>query len=165
MKSNESRKHNIDLVFLIVLFLIFTFSSMSVVLVGINSYRGVVEAAESNASARAAVAYIREVVHQNDVNGGVVLCEFDGRNAIGIDLGNDYCMYIYENDHNLMELYTKAGASVSADAGESIMEVQQLEFSRIDDNVISISVTDSLGTHEKVLISTKSSKEKGADSL
>ncbi|MCF0130977.1 MAG: DUF4860 domain-containing protein [Pseudobutyrivibrio sp.] len=158
MKLKKAQRHSVDLVFLIVLFLIFTFSSVSVILVSINSYKAVVEAGEENSSARTAVAYVREVIHQNDSNGGVGLCTFENRSAIGIDIGNDYMLYIYEYDKHLMELYAKVGAPVSVEAGEAVMEVQSFEVTEPEANIINISVVDNMGNYEKVVISTKSEK-------
>ena len=82
--ENKVKKHSMDIIFLMVLFLIFTFSAVSVLLMAVNSYRSVVYANEENANTRTAVAYVREQVRANDNAGAIEIGNFDGTKAIKI---------------------------------------------------------------------------------
>ena len=156
MNKSRVRKHNIDIMFLMILFLIFTFSAVSVLLMAVNSYRSVVYANEENANARTAIAYIREKIRQNDKAGAIQVGSFDGVDAIKIASEDEIVVYIYCYDGYLMEMEAKEGAEVTADFGNKIMEVQDLEISGNENQLIEVKVTDSAGREQSVSIAVKS---------
>ena len=156
MSKAKSRKHNIDIMFLMVLFLVFTFSAVSVLLMAVNSYKSVVHANEENANARTAIAYVREKVRQHDSASAVGLTVLDGCDAIKLSEENDTALYIYWYEGYLMELTVKEGASVTADFGNKIMEISEMEISCENNQLIRINVEDSSGNSEHVLIGVKS---------
>ena len=140
-----------------VLFLIFTFSAVSVLLMAVNSYRSVVFANEANSNARTAIAYIREEVRQHDNDGAVTLDTFDGIDCIKMSEGSGYNLYIYEYQGFLMELEAKDGAGATADFGNKIMEVSNITFAQGNNaNTINIQIEDSLGNTQDVVIGIKS---------
>jgi hypothetical protein len=139
-----------------VLFLIFTFSAVSVLLMAVNSYRSVVLANEANSSARTAIAYIREEVRQHDAEGAVSLDTFDGVDCIKMSEGSGFNLYIYEYDGYLMELEAKDTAGATADFGNKIMEVNSISFSQGENGTINVQLEDSLGAKQDVVISIKS---------
>ncbi len=157
MKKGRLRKHNIDIMFLMVLFLIFTFSAVSVLLMAVNSYRSVVYANESNANARTAIAYIREEVRQHDADGAISLDTFDGTDCIKMEISDEYNIYIYEYNGYLMELEAKEGSGATVDFGNKILEVNSLTFSEGNTkNTINVQVVDSLGKEQNVVIGVRS---------
>jgi hypothetical protein len=139
-----------------VLFLIFTFSAVSVLLMAVNSYRSVVLANEANSSARTAIAYIREEVRQHDADGAVTLDTFDGVDCIKMSEGSGFNLYIYEYDGYLMELEAKDTAGATADFGNKIMEVKSISFSQGENGTINVQLEDSLGAKQDVVIGVKS---------
>jgi len=139
-----------------VLFLIFTFSAVSVLLMAVNSYRSVVLANEANSSARTAIAYIREEVRQHDADGAVTLDTFDGVDCIKMSEGSGFNLYIYEYDGYLMELEAKDTAGATADFGNKIMEVNSISFSQGENGTINVQLEDSLGAKQDVVIGVKS---------
>jgi hypothetical protein len=60
----------------------------------VNSYRSVVSANESNASARTAIAYIREAVRQHDNEGAVDISKIDGTDCIRMAEGEGFYLYV-----------------------------------------------------------------------
>ena len=156
MVKGRLRKHNIDIMFLMVLFLIFTFSAVSVLLMAVNSYRAVVYANESNANARTATAYIREEVRQHDNGGAVSIDEIDGIKCIKMPEGSGYSLYIYEYEGNLMELEAKDGAGITADFGNKILEINGMEISQDNPAEINIQIEDISGNKQEVIIGLKS---------
>ncbi len=149
------RKHHIDIIFLMILFLIFTFSAVSALLLAINSYRSVVKASESQASARVLSSYIREVVRQHDENGGVYVDTMDGTVGIHVDEGDDYFIFIYASDGYLMELNASAYAGATLDFGTKIAAVSDFDAVQVG-NLITVSLSDDYGNQEKVDIAVKS---------
>ncbi len=157
MKKGHVKKHNIDIMFLMVLFLIFTFSAVSVLLMAVNSYRAVVNSNESNSNARTAIAYIRETVRQHDEAGAIDIAKFDGVSAIKMSEGEGYNLYIYQYDGYLMELEAKDGAGISAEFGNKILEINSLDFSwEKDKNLILVQIEDASGNNQEVSIGIKS---------
>ena len=159
MKKGRLKKHNIDIMFLMLLFLIFTFSAVSVLLMAINSYRAVVIANESNANARTASAYIREQVRQHDTNGAITLDSFDGIDCIKMNEGEGFNLYIYEYQGFLMELEAKDGAGATADFGNKILEVNEMEILSNEPNTITVRIEDASGNKQDVIIGLKSVEE------
>lgn len=149
------KKHHIDIIFLVILFLIFTFSAVSVLLLAINSYRSVVNASESQASSRVLSSYIRELARQHDENGGIYVSTMDGTEGIYIEEEDGYFIYIYAYDGYLMELNASLDAGASLDFGTKIAKIQGFEATQ-EGNLITISLSDDYGNQEKVDIAVKS---------
>lgn len=156
MNKNRLRKHNIDIMFLMILFLIFTFSAVSVLLMAVNSYKAVVLSNEKNANTRAATAYIREKVRQHDTAGSIQISEIDGNQAIKMDEGSGYYLYIYYLDGYLMELEAKDEAGVTADFGNKLLEINGLSFSCKNSQLIEAEVEETSGVKQTVEIGIKS---------
>lgn len=157
MKKQRNREHSVDMLFLVVIFLIFTFSALALLLLSVNFYRETVESSERSENARGATAYMREVIHQNDSNGGVELAEFDGIPCLRILEEDGYILYIYLMDGELKELYTREGAQISAGDGQNIMELKELTMEEVETGVFRITCEDASEQRETVIISEKSS--------
>lgn len=157
MTKGRIKKHHIDIIFLMTLFLIFTFSAVSVLLMAIDSYKSVTASNERTASARIATSYVREVVHQNDVNGAVSVDKLDGVDCIKIDEGDGYFLYIYAYDGYLRELNASENSGAGLDMGDKIMEIKDMEVSwSMDDSLLCVYVEDSFGSREAVDICVRS---------
>ena len=101
MNNKVRERHNIDILFLLVVFLMFTFSAVTILLLAIDFYRSTSLRSEANDNARIAVAYVREVVHQNDVADTISVCEFDGIRCLALRQEGDYVLYLYYYDGEL----------------------------------------------------------------
>jgi hypothetical protein len=145
------------MLFLVVIFLIFTFAALSVLILSVNFYRETVKGAEQNENARDAAAYIREIVHQNDTSGGITLADFDGEPALRMADGSGYVLYIYMNGGSLTELYAKEGANVSAGDGQKIMELESFDIEETGDGVFTVTFVDASGQSGSVVAAPKSS--------
>jgi hypothetical protein len=156
LKDGKLRKHNIDIMFLMVLFLIFTFSAVSVLLMAVNSYRAVVLANESNANTRTATAFIREEVRSHDKGGSISLDTIDGRSCIKMSEGEGFSLYIYEYDGYLMELEAKDGSGATADFGNKILKVNSMEITEEGQDKLQVQIEDDQGAEQSVIIGIKS---------
>lgn len=154
--ENKVKKHSMDIIFLMVLFLIFTFSAVSVLLMAVNSYRSVVYANEENANTRTAVAYVREQVRANDNAGAIEIGNFDGTKAIKIKKDDGIILYMYSYDGYLMEMETKEGADVTPDFGNKIIEIKDIDFNWINNQLLEVDVVDASDNKEIVKIGIKS---------
>ncbi len=156
LSRKNTQKHNIDLMFLIVLFMIFTFSALSVLIMAINSYKSVVYANEDNATRRTAVAYVREKIRSHDINGDISVERIDGIEALVMPEYDDYSLYIYYYDGYLMEMEAKNNAGVTADFGNKIIEIDNFEIGRKNKNLIELNITDIEGDTQTIYVAVKS---------
>ena len=120
MNRNPARKHSTDILFVLVLFLVFTSSALAVILLGARVYQSTSSRMESNYNVRTALAYVSEKIRQNDESGAVSLCELDGIPALTLSqrMGDtSYITYLYFQDGALKELLTEASREVSAEQG------------------------------------------------
>ncbi len=124
------KTHSMDFLFLLIIFFFFTFSGVSVLILASGAYGRVVERAEITRDERAAVAYIREAVRQNDKQGIVSYRKFDGVDAIHFDLEGEYERYLYCYDGALRELFTKKGSGVGASAGKDVLPLDEMTIKK-----------------------------------
>lgn len=166
MKKDRIRKHNIDIMFLMILFIIFTFSAVSVLLMAVNSYKSVVVANEKNANTRAATAYIREKIRQYDETDSIELSSIDGIDAIKLKEEDGYYLYIYYLDGYLAELEAKDEAGITADFGNKLLAVKDMSFSLKNNQLIEVDIEETTGVKQVVDIAIKSTlnnKDKSSD--
>lgn len=156
MNRKIKQQHSIDILFLLVIFLLFAFSGAVLLVLATHFYQSTVARSEENSSARVASAYVREVLHQNDLAEGSTISEFDGTSCLRIPQEEDYVLYLYYYDGELKELYTKEDAVVSAQSGQKILELQSFSIEEIMPGVFEMECEDSLGNYERVIISQKS---------
>lgn len=156
MNRKIKQQHSIDIVFLLVVFLMFTFSGVALLILATNFYQSTIARSEENDSARVAVAYVREVLHQNDSSDGVSFSEFEGTRCLRVPQEEDYVLYLYYYDGELKELYTKEGATVTPENGQKILELQSFSIEEITPDLWKVECEDFLGNSEQVFISQKS---------
>ncbi len=165
MKKGRIRKHNIDIMFLMVLFLVFTFSAVSVLLMAINSYKSVVYANEANANARTATAYIREEIRQHDKNGAISIEKLDGITSLKLAVEEGFSLYIYEYDGYLMELEAKDGSGATPDFGSKILQINSMKIGMEDADTINIEIEDTSGRLQNVIVGIKSVEALAQDEI
>lgn len=158
MNRKIKQQHSIDIVFLLVIFLMFAFSGAVLLVLATHFYQSTIARSEENSSARVAVAYVREVMHQNDVSEETCISEFEETRCLKIPQEEDYVLYLYYYDGELKELYTKEGAVVSPQNGQKILELQSFSVEEIIPGVFEVVCEDSMGNSERVIISHKSDR-------
>ena len=127
MNRNPARKHSTDILFVLVLFLVFTSSALAVILLGARVYQSTSSRMESNYNVRTALAYVSEKIRQNDESGAVSLCELDGIPALTLSQrmeDTSYITYLYFQDGALKELLTEASREVSSEQGTAIISLK-----------------------------------------
>lgn len=158
MNRKIKQQHSIDILFLLVIFLLFAFSGATLLVLATHFYQSTVARSEENSDARVAVAYVREVLHQNDSSEQSSIAEFDGTPCLKIPQEEGYVLYLYYYDGELKELYTKEDAVVSAASGQKILELQSFALEEITAGVFEMVCEDSFGNCERVIVSHMSSE-------
>ncbi len=145
MRFHSKKSHVIDILFPISLYFVFAVSALTVLLLATNVYQTVTEHSTLNYTAETTLSYLTEKIHQNDTAGAVSVGTFDNRQALILKQtynGTQYLTYIYVNDNNLMELYTKEGSTVSAESGKIILPLKSLDMEMTNSHTLHFTCTD-----------------------
>lgn len=145
MRFHSKKNHVIDILFPISLYFVFAVSALTVLLLATNVYQTAIEHSTLNYTAETTLSYLTEKIHQNDTASAISVGTFDNRQALILkQTYNDtqYLTYIYVNDNNLMELYTKEGSTVSAESGKIILPLKSLDMEMTNSYTVHFTCTD-----------------------
>ena len=153
------RKHMIDLLFPIALFLVLAASSLFLVILAANVYRKSVAWEESNYGSRTCLFYVTEKIRQSDTDGGVETGTFDGIPCLILrqNFGDQaYATYLYSYEGQLCELFVQEGADVHAPDGQRILEVNNFNITEQEKGIFKISCSDENGKESVTYAAVKS---------
>ncbi|MBO4883072.1 MAG: DUF4860 domain-containing protein [Lachnospiraceae bacterium] len=157
--EQKTQPHIIDVIFVLALFGAFAFSSVMLIIIGSNIYRGTINNMQDNFETRTSASYICEKVRQGEL---VESESVEGNDAIAIykQIGErEYVTYLYERDGYLCELFTSADNEVTSSAlaaGQKITELNSLSVSPAADSLIEILIKNKNGTTSRLLLSSYS---------
>jgi len=163
MNKDSKTKHIIDVVFVLVLFAVFTASALVLVILGANVYRQTVKNMGACYNSRIATSYITQKIRQNDSYDAVRVGKLLEQDALIFSStigGDSYSTYIYCHDGSLCELFMKTGSNIGSDplsAGSSIMDVESFSIAEVNDSLLRISLTPADGEPQDVFVSLHSS--------
>lgn len=163
MRNSLRRNHMIDLLFPIALFFVFTVSAIVVILLATRIYQSTADTSFRNDTARTALTYISERIHQNDSLGGISLGNYDGCEALILTHSEEqagYTTYIYVHEGQLKELFIKNGVSPSASVGKTIISVEDFLMEEIDMGLYRFSCLNIDGKRISTLVGTYSNHER-----
>ncbi len=155
----RKKQHVIDIVFVLCLFCVFAILSLFVVVMGANVYQGISADMTENYNVRSSVTYLTEKIRQNDIQGGVSLREFDGKNALVLTdnlEGQKYETWIYAKDGALYEILITAGTEIAPGDGQMITEIADLQMESLGDSLLKVTAVDLDGNMFGSMIHTKS---------
>ena len=142
----------------LLLFGVFAACVLLVLLTGADAYRRLTERDQAAYDRRTCVQYVATRVRQADCAGGVSVSEFDGVPVLELHEtieGTDYVTLVYCYDGWLRELFAAADAGLDPEAGETVMEAQDLALT-LKDGLLTAAVTDSQGTVNTLVLSLRS---------
>lgn len=153
------RKHMIDLLFPIALFLVLAASSLFLVILAANVYRKSVAWEESNYGSRTCLSYVTEKIRQSDTDGDVETGTFDGIPCLILrqNFGDQaYATYLYSYEGQLCELFVQEGVDVHASDGQRILEVNNFNITEQEKGIFKISCSDENGKESVTYAAVKS---------
>lgn len=121
-----------DLLFSMLLFLVFVLSAVFTILVGSRVYENIRARNDAAFYSDTALGYITNKVRQTDSTGAVSVQDVEGTNVLLLtsEAGDLICeTWIYTVDGQLMELFTIQGSGLSVKDGLPIMECRGVSFS------------------------------------
>ena len=137
----EKQKHTIDFVFVLLVFCVFTMSSLAVV--GSHVYAKTADTLEYNFNQMTLADYLQEKIHQNlsidaidtmQVEGHDILCLHDSYE------GKPYTTYLYAYKGYVKELLISYEEDFEIEDGENILEADDVTFT-IKDSLLTINIT------------------------
>ncbi|MDD3367404.1 MAG: DUF4860 domain-containing protein [Lachnospiraceae bacterium] len=159
MHNKRENSYMVDVLFILVLFFTFAFSSLLLVIIGANIYEHTVSDMSVNFNSRTAFAYVTEKIRQGDQTGAVEVGTLDGQDALQIREeinGDSYTTSIYFHEGNLMELFSRSDADLSASAGQKIMKCNDFQVESVSDHLYRIRLTTEDSKEMSLFVSTHS---------
>jgi hypothetical protein len=160
-------KHNIDGAFILVLFAVFAVTIVSVLALGANSYKNLVERDDDAYNKRIITSYITAKIRNHDSSGAVTTGGFakpgepDGIETLHLYQtieGQKFDMRIYFYNGYIYELFTTADNEIEPEAGNKIMEAKGLSFTQ-DGTLIRITAVDADGRTGTASVALRSDDE------
>ena len=157
--GNSGKRHMLDMLFPIALFLVLSASSLFLVTLAANVYRKSVVREELNYESRTCLAYVTEKIRQSDEKGGVETGTFDGlpclilRQTFG---EQSYVTYLYGYEGELRELFIQEGTSMRAADGQRILEIHDFNITEQERGIFRISCSDGNGIESVTYAAVKS---------
>lgn len=160
-------KHNIESVFILVLFAVFAVTIVAVLALGANSYKNLAARDDNVYNRRIITSYVSAKIRDNDVSGAVeaggfaVPGEPDGIETLHLYQtieGEKFDLRIYYYDGYIYELFTTAENEIEPEAGNRIMKAQGLSF-RQTGSLIEISAVDAEGRTNRAAVSLRCNRE------
>lgn len=168
MMRNKPIKHHTDGLLVLLLFGIFAACVLLVLLLGADAYRGLTERDRSAYDRRTTAQYIATKVRQGDAAGSVEVSGFDGQAGGEVLLlreaidGTEYITRVYYHDGYIRELFSDAGAALSPEDGEKILEVGGLTFGWTVSGALEAEITYAQGEADRIVLALRSGEEGAA---
>ena len=148
MDLKNARKHSTDILFVLLLFLVFTSSALAVILLGAKVYQNTASRMGNNYTVRTALAYVTEKIRHADESGAISPGELDGLPALILSQeieGTSYRTYLYFQDGALKELLTEASREVTPEQGTAIVSLAGFSIEKTEDGFYSVRAEDANG--------------------
>lgn len=155
----KEQKHETDVLFMIVTFLIYAIVLLLFVSLGAKVYRSVTHRLDLHQSQRTAESYLREKIHQNDQNGAVNVENIGDQTVLQLTetIGEkEYKTYIYTDDGMLKELLIPTGRDVRLSDGTALIPMKRILFQQEEAGILTISMEFDEETIYSFQISRKS---------
>jgi len=162
-KSNVGKSSLVPVLFVLTLFLLLAFTSVSVILAGGNVYEKISGNMEKNYDKRVALSYLTTKIRQNDGGGNIYAEDKNGVKMLAIketDGSDEYVTYIYYYGGYIREIYlgldkTEKTIGFDLNYGEKIIESKGFTFDMSGDS-IKISLTDMNGNLQSAQVTLRS---------
>lgn len=168
MRQKFQKRHTTDVLFVLVLFLVFTASAFALILLGAKVYQSTSSRMENNYTVRTALAYVSEKIHHYDISGTISLEDKNGIPALTFTEkieGIPYITYIYFHDRSVKELFVKESQQFLPDQGSRIVDLADFTIEETEDGFYLLNARDDDGETLSLYVRPKSETSSDADTL
>lgn len=160
MNQKSGRNSSIEIVFPVVLFLVFTLSALFIILFAARTYQHIVKESAEQYDSSTSAAYLVQKIHAGDSMYNISLCNIEGTDGIRLHQyieDQPFVTYIYVYDGYLRELFTgEDNDTVSLSAGTPLFAARGFSASYIKDGLLTITVDLPEGDSVTQLVSIRS---------
>ena len=146
MKRQIRQKgRTLNLLFTMLLFLVFVLCALFTVLIGGKVYENINSRIQENYSSQVILNYVANKVRQGDQAGSVAVKTIEDTQVLELTQeidGRKFITWIYYEDGAVRELFTNEGSGLGLKDGLEIAKCQGLTFSK-ENSVLKIQVTGS----------------------
>lgn len=164
-----TEKHEIDGVFVLLLFVLFAGSILMVLLLGASSYEKLVQRGQESYNARTGIQYIAAKLRHNDEADCVQVGSFSERTNKDADEiatlylrmgteGEYYYTKIYYYDGYIREVLCLEDGGLSPEAGQEILPAKGLRLKETD-SLIQVTIVDEQDKEHNIHLAIRSSQE------
>lgn len=156
------RRHTVDVVFALGLFLVFAVSVLLVLLSGAEVVASVQDSSAERVNERVCLPYIATKVRHYDEAGRIRKGQFGGGDALVMTEeadGMEFVTYLYCSGGKLRELFCEKNAELDAAAGEEIGDAAALEIEERDGGLISVTCRYDDKESDSILLYVRSGQE------
>lgn len=164
-----TEKHEIDGVFVLLLFVLFAGSILMVLLLGASSYEKLVQRDQESYNGRTGVQYIAAKLRHNDEADCVQVGSFSERDNINADEiptlylrmgteGEFYYTKIYYYDGYIREVLCAEDSGLEPEAGQEILPARGLLFTQ-ENSLIQVTILDENQKEHQISLAVRSSQE------
>lgn len=161
-KAGGNRHNYSELIFVILLFLLFSLSALALVILGGNVYSGILDHMDANYELRTPLAYMATKVRQGDARDGIRLDEEAlGTTALVLTEnagGEMYETWIYYYDGALREYYVSQGLEFIPSDGMKVVQAAGLTMEQEESGLLRFQCTAADGTQAELAVMPQASR-------
>ncbi len=150
------KKHMMDVLFVLLVFCLFTLTSLSVVYVGLEVYQNTTETMDQEFQVNTSFQYIIEKIRQNNTNDSIDIVTVEDKQALRLKQrynNQDYYTYIYQDEKQLKELFISANQTPHIKDGDTIMDISKFHISVVNEHLYRLTIEFDDGYEESHYIS------------
>ena len=139
----QQKGQTVNLLFTMLLFLVFVLCALFTVLIGGKVYENINSRIQENYSGQVVLNYVANKVRQGDQAGSVSVKDIEDTRVLELSQeinGRKFVTWIYYRDGAVRELFTNEGSGLGLKDGLEIMEGRGLTFVQ-EDSLLKIQVT------------------------
>lgn len=155
-QRSKSNGQTMNILFTMLLFLVFVLCAMFTVLIGGKVYENIRGRMEESYTGSVALSYVANKVRQGDVDGAIDVREIDGVSVLELkqEINEEiYVTQIYYYDGYIRELFTDTQSGLGLSDGLEIIECDGLMFD-MEDNLLKVETTGEDG--KSLMLSVRS---------
>lgn len=133
MSHNSEKGQAVNILFTMLLFLVFVLSALFTVLIGGKVYENINTRMNENFTGSTAISYIANKVRQGDSAGMVTVETIEGHEVLQLAQqinGEQYMTWIYFDQGEIKELFTDVNSGLTLQDGMPILECEGLLLSQ-----------------------------------
>lgn len=141
MSQKNTRRHLVDILFVLALFAVFTICGLLLIILGTHLYQKNMDDMNDNYANRTGYAFFTEKIRQSGNNCNIYIDHSSPIELLCIEQefhDTMYITYLYEDEGYLKELFTRAENSFSPSEGIKILCLSNLSFEEIRPDLLSI---------------------------